>query len=112
LKHIAPDKRNTILIVGFMAEHTLGRRVEEKAETIRLFGEEYPLRAEVCSISGFSSHADRDELSGFLGHLARPPARTFLVHGEEDQSLPLAEHLRRQGFPTVDVPASGDAFTI
>jgi metallo-beta-lactamase family protein len=113
LKNMAPDRRNTILIVGFMAEHTLGRRVAERAPAIKVFGEEYPLRAEVVSISGFSSHADRDELTRFFGKLERPPARTFLVHGEPEQSLPLAEHLQRAaGFPSVEVPGPGHTATV
>ncbi|MBI4606147.1 MAG: MBL fold metallo-hydrolase [Planctomycetes bacterium] len=112
LKRIAPDPRSTILIVGYMAEHTLGRRVAEGAEAIKLFGEEYPLRAQICEISGLSGHADRDELTRFFGRLKAPPARTFLVHGEESQSLKLAEHLRARGFPRVDVPCPGERFAL
>jgi metallo-beta-lactamase family protein len=112
LKHIATDPRNTILIVGFMAEHTLGRRVAERAETIKLFGEEHALRAEVVDLSGFSSHADRDELTELFGHLESPPRRAFLVHGEESQALAFADHLRARRFPQVDVPAPGQAFNV
>ncbi len=112
LKRLAPDSRNTILIVGYMAENTLGRRVEERVETIKLFGEEYPLRAEVSEISGLSGHADRDELLGFLGRMKAPPEHAFLVHGEEDQSLKFAEHLRRKGFPKVEVPFPGQRFQV
>ena len=112
LKTIAPNERNTILLVGFMAAHTLGRRVAERVPTIRLFGEEYPLRAKVVSLSGFSSHADRDELLEFYGHLKEPPKHTFLVHGEESQSEAFAEALHGAGFPKVDVPSSGDVFEL
>ena len=112
LKRIGPDRKSTILIVGFMAENTLGRRIEEKVEFIKVFGEEFPLRAEVATISGLSGHADRNELSRFLGGFARPPARTFVVHGEENQALGFAEHLRAQGFPSVDVPAPGEKFEV
>ena len=111
LKHIAPDKKSTILIVGFMAEHTLGRRIADKAETVKLFGDEYKLRAEVESIGGLSAHADRDELLSFVGEMAAPQ-RTFLVHGEENQSLAFAEHLRGKGFPRVDVPELGQTFKV
>ena len=70
------------------------------------------MRAEVSTISGLSGHADRDELLRFLGNFAKPPERTFVVHGEEDQSLKFAEHLRARGFPSVDVPEPGQKFTI
>ena len=112
LKHIAPDRRNSILVVGFMAENTLGRRVEQGVDTIKLFGEEFPLRAEVSTISGLSGHADRDELLDFLGHLRKPPAHTFVVHGEEAQALAFAEHLREKGFPRVEVPYPGQRFAV
>ena len=112
LKVIAPDRQSTILIVGFMAKHTLGRRITERVETIRIYGDEYPLQARVETIGGLSAHADRDELLAFLGHLEKPPARTFLVHGEEKQSLAFAEHLREKGFPRVDVPEPGQHFEV
>ena len=69
LKRVAPDPRSTILVVGFMAEHTLGRRIVERVPSIKLYGEEYPLNAEVESVVGLSGHADRDEL---LEHLSPP----------------------------------------
>jgi metallo-beta-lactamase family protein len=112
LKRIAPDPRSTILIVGFMAEHTLGRRVEERVPSIRVYGEEYPLRAEVLSISGFSGHADAREMVAFLGRLRKPPASTFLVHGEEPQARELAARLKERGFPRVEVPAPGERFEV
>lgn len=104
LKRVAPDPRATILIVGFMAQHTLGRRIQERVESIRLYGEEYELRAHVESIGGLSAHADRDELLAYLGQLSPLPRRTFVVHGEEEQSLAFADRLRETGFPDVHVP--------
>jgi len=112
LKRIAPDKRSTILIVGFMAEHTLGRRLVERVPAIRLFGDEYPLRAEIESIPGLSGHADRDELLAHLGELESAPERTFLVHGEEQQSFAFAGHLAKKGFPKVDVPELLQSFDV
>ena len=112
LKVVAPDRRSTILVVGFMAEHTLGRRIVERAETIRIYGDEYPLHARIESIGGLSAHADRDELTRFLGKLRRPPQRAFLVHGEERQSMAFAERLRERGFPRVDVPKPGETFVV
>lgn len=112
LKRVAPDPRNSILIVGYMAENTLGRRVEERVPEIRVFGEEFPLRAEVHSVPGLSGHADRQELLEFLGHLRRPPEVTFLVHGEESEAFSLAEALRKRGFPRVEIPKPHEKFRI
>ncbi|MBN1443608.1 MAG: MBL fold metallo-hydrolase [Planctomycetes bacterium] len=108
LKRIAPDERSTILIAGFMAEHTLGRRIKERATSIKLYGDEYPLRARVEEIEGLSAHGDRDEMLEYLSHMDQPPGRTFVVHGEEAQSLAFAERLRERGFPSVEVPAAGE----
>jgi metallo-beta-lactamase family protein len=112
LKNLAADSRNTVLIVGYQAENTLGRRVQEHAETIKVFGEERPLRAEVAEISGFSGHADGQELAGFLDHFRSPPAHTFLVHGEEDQAGAMQARLRGMGFPRVEVPGPGERFAV
>ncbi len=107
LKRVAPDRRSTILIVGFMAEHTLGRRIVDRVETLKLYGDEYPLVADVEMIPGLSGHADRDEMLAYLSHMKQPPKRTYLVHGEEDQALAFAETLTARGFPRVEVPVPG-----
>jgi metallo-beta-lactamase family protein len=81
----ASDPRNTILVVGFQAEHTLGRRVVEKSPTLQIFGDEVPLHARVEVINGYSAHADRTELIGWLGQVKeRSPelGPIWLVHGE------------------------------
>ena len=83
----ASDPRNTILIVGFQAEHTLGRRIVEKQPVLKIFGDEIPLRAEVEVINGYSAHADRTELSAWIDKVkAASPALgpVWLVHGEAD----------------------------
>lgn len=83
----ASDPRNTILIVGFQAEHTLGRRIVEKQPVLKIFGDEIPLRAEVEVINGYSAHADRTELSAWIDNVkAASPALgpIWLVHGEAD----------------------------
>ncbi len=112
LKQVAPHPENTILLVGFMAENTLGRRIQDGAKTIKVYGEEYPLRAEVKYLPGFSGHADRNELLEFFSRLKSPPARTFLVHGELDQMEGLARHLGGRGFPKVDIPQPLEKFAV
>ncbi|VAW43558.1 Metallo-beta-lactamase family protein, RNA-specific [hydrothermal vent metagenome] len=113
LKNNIEDSRNTILIVGWQAPHTLGRRLVEKQPKVRIFGEEYQLKAQVATINGLSAHADRRELLEWTGHLQKPPSHTYIVHGEEDVSLDFAEALRReQGFPDVQVPQLGQKFKV
>ncbi len=113
LKNNVEDPRNTVLIVGWQAPHTLGRRIVEKQPKIRIFGEEYQLKAEVATINGLSAHADRAELLEWSGHLQKRPSHTFIVHGEEDASLSFADALRQeQGFANVIVPQLGQKFTI
>lgn len=113
LKHNIEDPRNTILIVGWQAPNTLGRRLVEKQPTVKIFGETYKLKAQVEVINGFSAHADRPELLEWAGHINRAPAHTFIVHGEEESSFALADGLRRTlGFKDVVVPELGQRFTI
>ena len=113
LKNNVEDPRNTILIVGWQAPHTLGRRIVERQPKVKIFGEAYQLKAQVESINGFSAHADRNELLEWTGHLANPPKHTYIVHGEEEVSLAFAESLKReQGFPDVQVPQLGQSFNI
>ena len=110
LLHGAPDPRNTILIVGFQAEHTLGRRIVERRAMLRVFGEEVPLRAQVEVLDGYSAHADRTELVRWLDAVkARSPGlrRVHLVHGEPPAQEALATWLAARGY-AVDVPATGD----
>ncbi len=113
LKNNIEDPRNTILIVGWQAPHTLGRRIVEKQPRVKIFGKEYQLKAEVAKINGFSAHADLSELLAWTGHFKQRPQHTFIVHGEEEVSLEFAETLRRQqGFPNVHVPNLNQKFTV
>ncbi|HSH02776.1 MAG TPA: MBL fold metallo-hydrolase [Anaerolineae bacterium] len=113
LKNNIEDPRNTILIVGWQAPHTLGRRLVEKQPTVNILGNEYRLKAQVETINGFSAHAGRSELLNWTQHFRRPPAHTFLVHGEEDAALALANDIQQQeGFTNVTVPHLGDTVTI
>ena len=70
-----------ILITGFQAAGTLGRRLVDGARMVRLFGEPVPVRAAIYTVGGLSAHADRDALLAWLGHFRKPP-RTYVVHGE------------------------------
>ena len=105
----APDPRNTILVVGFMAEHTLGRRIVEKQPILRIHGDEIPLRANVVVLNGYSAHGDRSELSRWLGDVrAKSPKLhgVHLVHGEPDAQDALRDRLRGEGY-AVTCPEPG-----
>ncbi|HYW31034.1 MAG TPA: MBL fold metallo-hydrolase [Gemmatimonas sp.] len=114
LKNGASDPRNTILIVGFQAEHTLGRRIVERRPTIRVFGEEIPLAAQVEILNGYSAHGDRGELRTWLDEVrdggattGRSAPRVHLVHGEPTSQDVFRESLSAAGY-AVDAPGPGD----
>lgn len=113
LKNNIEDPRSVILITGFQAPETLGRRLVEGHKRVKIFGENYDVRARVLTLNGLSGHADRSELLAWAGHLQRPPRQTFLVHGEPDAAFSLADSLRVQlGFGSVHVPEIGQRFTL
>ncbi|MDD5409143.1 MAG: MBL fold metallo-hydrolase [Candidatus Omnitrophica bacterium] len=103
LQNNIEDSRNMILVVGYMAKDTLGRRVVEKIPFVRIFGVEYELNAEVVVINAFSGHADQSELLEFVSgclpadRQGRQLKRIFLVHGEPEQSLALSGILTQKG---------------
>lgn len=123
LRYKVHNPKNTILIVGFMAQHTLGRRIHELGEAyaaggrsgdaplVKILNKEYPLRAHVEKIGGFSAHADRNELLRFLKNANLNVKKIAVVHGEEDQSTAFAELLRSNGFDA-RVPMVGQTFEI
>ena len=97
-----------MLITGFQAEGTLGRALVDGAKSVRIFGEEVPVRASIHTIGGLSAHADLPGLLAWTGHFRKPPARTFVVHGEAQTALDFAEHLRADRGWQVDVPQPGE----
>ncbi len=112
LRNNVEDPRNTVLITGFQAEHTLGRKLVEKWREVRIFGEPVTVRAEISSLDELSAHADQGELLAWLKPLATHLKKIFLVHGEPLQSQALAGLIRGQyGVETV-VPAPGDSFVL
>lgn len=112
LAHNVEDSRNTILIVGWQAPHTLGRRIVERQRSLRILGDTYTLRAEVNVLNGFSGHGDRRELLDWVGHMRRRPEQTYVVHGDEPVSLKFADRLRSRGLQNVHVPHLGEHFEI
>ena len=95
LRNNIEDPRNTILITGFQAVYTLGRKILEKQPEVPIFGEPMRLRAEVCSLDELSGHADQKELIEWMRPIAKGLKKVFLVHGEEDQSAALAQVIQQ-----------------
>jgi metallo-beta-lactamase family protein len=108
LKYNIGDPRNTVLIIGFQAPETLGRRIVERRAEVRIHDHMVPLRSEVVIMNGFSSHADRGDFESFLGPLAGQVRKVRLVHGEPDQAAALEAMLRAKGFADVAYPNRGD----
>jgi metallo-beta-lactamase family protein len=94
-----PDPRTTVLLVGFQAAGTRGQALQSGATTVRIFGEDVPVRARVESLGGFSAHADEDEVSRWLSSFPSPPRRTFLVHGEPAALAAALARMERLGWP-------------
>jgi metallo-beta-lactamase family protein len=105
------DGRNTVLIVGFQAQGTLGRRLVDREPVVHIFGEEYRRRAEVCVINGLSGHADRNGLLEWIGNVNGSLRHIFLVHGDLDQSEALAGTLRETKTCPVTIPKPGETVT-
>jgi metallo-beta-lactamase family protein len=110
LRQLIADPRNTVAIVGFQAEHTLGRRIAERRPSVKIFGIMRELHAEVVVFDGFSAHADQLGLVEFVEAVRRQGAlrRIFLVHGEPPAQAGLAAALAERRFTGVQVPAHGD----
>jgi len=108
LKHHVGDPRSTILIAGFQAEHTLGRRLVERQPEVRILGRPFQVKAEIVVLNGLSSHADHGELLRSLSPLVGVAQKVRLVHGEPARAAPLADGLRGIGFSDVAIPERGD----
>jgi metallo-beta-lactamase family protein len=107
LAHRLPDPRTTVLLVGFQAEGTRGRALEEGARELKMLGQLIPVRARVERIDALSGHADAGEILRWLGGFERPPRVTYLVHGEPLAATALAAAIRERYGWTVEVAADG-----
>lgn len=112
LKQLLPDPRNSVAIVGFQAEGTRGRQLLEGATSVKIHGQYVRVRAEVCDLTGFSVHADRDELLAWLGTATREPQGVFVVHGEEQAAMALREAIETELDWTAVVPRHGERLTL
>ncbi len=109
LRNNIEDPKNTVLMVGYCAPHTLGRRIVERRPEVKIFGEPHRLRARVEVMNSYSAHADEPELLDFVGHLDPGRLRRiFLVHGDPDRQLKLRDALDAAGYPHVLAPERGE----
>ena len=112
LRRLAPDPGNLIALVGYQAAGTRGRALEDGAKTVRMHGQDIPVRASVLSIQGLSAHADSDDLVRWVGSAASRPGRVFVTHGEPEASAALARRLRHELKLQVAAPALGEEFEL
>jgi len=104
LKNNIEDARNTVMIVGFMAAHTLGRRLAERRPEVKIFGQPYQLKAQVKIMNTFSAHADYNEILGYVKNLNLDRLKkVFLVHGEDDALENLRNLLLDAGVKEVQI---------
>lgn len=113
LKNNITDPRNTVLIVGFMAQHTLGRAIADRKPEVKIFGNPYPLRARVKILNTFSAHADYNDIRAMVKRMDLDRLkRIFLVHGEADALNNLSGLLRDTGARDVTAAEPGQTYTL
>lgn len=109
LKHNLWDPKNSVIIVGYQAEGSTGRKLVEGAKKVSLLGEEIKVEANIYSLQGFSAHADRSMLLNWIGHFKKFPKKIFLVHGEEKAITALKSEIENKWQANVHVPDLGDS---
>jgi metallo-beta-lactamase family protein len=116
LHHLAnnvSDPKNMVMIVGYQAENTLGKKLVMKEPVVNIFGEPHVLKAEVAVLNSFSGHADHNELLAYIRKFdAKRMKRIFLVHGDLDPAEKLRDGLRGSGFQDIAIPARGEKATL
>jgi metallo-beta-lactamase family protein len=109
--HIAnniANPNNTILIIGYQADGTLGRQLVDHVLSVRIFGLDHPVKAEVRVLNSFSAHADKGDIMDWLSHV-RGIQKVFLVHGEDDQMIALKEHIQQDlHIENIYMPSRGE----
>ena len=112
MRHRLPRSQDTMLFIGYQAEGTRGRTILDGNPTVRLHGRDIPIKARVENISGFSAHADYNEILAWLIGFNRAPKKTFIVHGEPDASASLAEKITERLGWNVVVPKFQETFVL
>jgi metallo-beta-lactamase family protein len=112
LKHHLPNPRTSVIIIGFQAAGTLGRKLVDGAQTVRIFGDDVPVRGQIVTLGGFSAHADQSALLAWLQHFRAAPEQLFLVHGEEDVATAFAACIEQRTGWHAHLPAQAETVTL
>lgn len=112
LKHTLWDSNSSVVFVGYQAEGTLGRILEDGAKVVKITGEEIAVKASIYKMEGFSGHADEPMLLEWVSHFNKKPKKVFLVHGEIDESEPLKKVLTAKLGLDVMIPNLGESYDI
>jgi metallo-beta-lactamase family protein len=108
LRNNIEDAKNTVVMVGYCADHTLGKRLIERRSTVNIFGEPHTLRADVEVMNSYSAHADEAGLVHFFDQMEARPERLFLVHGVPKRQAALEMALHEHGYADVTIPEHGE----
>ena len=112
LKHNIWNPKSTILFVGYQAPGTLGRTIVDGAKTVKIFGEEFSVRARIEYIEGYSGHADQEWLLNFVYSFIKKPKHIFLVHGEPKGQMVLKDKIVETANIPVTIPGFGEKYTL
>jgi metallo-beta-lactamase family protein len=107
-----PNENNTMLFIGYQAAGTRGRLILEGRDSVKIHGEQVPVHAQVENITGFSGHADYNEILAWLMGFNKPPDKTFIVHGEPEASAALADKIRSHFKWNVEIPDIDESFEL
>jgi metallo-beta-lactamase family protein len=108
LKHFLPDKRNSVVLVGYQALGTRGRDLAQGATKVKMHGLYVPVRAEVAQVEGLSVHADADDILTWLSSCPEPPRTVYVVHGEPEAAEALSERIAADLGWVAVVPRMGE----
>lgn len=112
LRNNIENPANTVLLVGYSAQHTLARKLMDGEKIVRIFGEEHAVKCRVETMDSFSAHADKNDLLEFITSLSTDQLKKiFVIHGEETQSLALQNTLVKKGYRDVIVPEPGKSYS-
>ena len=112
LKHNLWHENCSVIIAGYQAEGTMGRRLIEGSKQVKIMGEDIKVNAKIYNMKGFSAHADKEQLLEWYGKMKQPPKAFFVTHGEFDAASNFADELQRRLGTAAYIPQYGDSVTI
>jgi len=112
LKHNLWRKESSIVFVGYQANGTLGRRIKEGEKVVKIFGEEIQINAKICSLEGFSGHADKEGIIRWIKSFKNRPKKIFVVHGEEEATQEISRKIEEELRIKTHIPELGEILSI